>query len=104
MNSAYNFPCMFDKFGHIRDPKKNPINYPEVIKRLTKIQEDSQTKMIIGGQFHEIFKICLKLNLDPFEYLEGYLNIMVSDTIEIQLTVLPNLSTSINLLNEYFRF
>ena len=67
------------------------------------MHENKPTRIIIGNQFHEIFKICAQQELDPFEFISGYLNIILSDLPEIQFSALKNLGHSVNYLNKYFK-
>lgn len=57
----------------------------------------------MGKQFHEIFKICQNLQIDPFEFVKGFLNILCSDLPDLQITVLDHLDETLNILNKYFK-
>ena len=61
---------------------------------------------MIGAQFHEILRICVKNRADIYGYVNAFVSIIdCSDghQIEIKLSVLNNLAASVNLINQYFK-
>mmetsp|Transcript_16750 Transcript_16750/g.28451 ORF Transcript_16750/g.28451 Transcript_16750/m.28451 type:complete len:735 (+) Transcript_16750:1120-3324(+) len=101
---AYNFPCLFDMFGHVVEAKKSATaSFPAIVRTLTRPQEEPETRCLMGQQFHEIFRISLKHNIDPFDFAPSFVSVLGSDLPELQLTVLPELATCLNLLNEFFK-
>jgi hypothetical protein len=48
------------------------IDFAEHLQQLSKIEEEKQTRMIVGGQIHEIFKICEQNDTDPFEFIPAF--------------------------------
>ena len=63
--------------------KKKTICFPDSLKRLSSIQEEKPTRQIIGGQMHEIFKICDDQEMDPFDFTHPFLNILLSDLSDV---------------------
>ena len=66
-NAAYNFPCFYSIFRKIK-----MIDFAEHLNQLSKIEEETHTRMIVGGQIHEIFKICEQNERDPFEFIPAF--------------------------------
>jgi len=49
-----------------------PIDFPEILQQMSRMEEEKQTRIIVGGQIHEIFKICETNDLDPYEFVGAF--------------------------------
>lgn len=101
-NAAFNFPCIFDIFA--KSSHSSELDFPLCLKAFTKTQEAVPIRCIVGSQMHEIFRICDKYSLDFYLFVPAFSNLLNSDLLEVQFSVLKHLAVSINLINKNFKY
>lgn len=103
-NAAFNMPCMFKIFG--LHESRAGVDFARCLRALASAKEEKPARIIIGSQFHEILRICMENRANMYEYVSAFVSIINcgdEHQLEIKLSALNNLATSVNLINQYFK-
>mmetsp|Transcript_40618 Transcript_40618/g.61885 ORF Transcript_40618/g.61885 Transcript_40618/m.61885 type:complete len:139 (+) Transcript_40618:1262-1678(+) len=84
-------------------PKKSAFSFPALLKSFCKIDEEQRTREMIGVQIHELLRLGIEFDLNPFDFVPPLTMILKSDFAEVKLSPLKNLSFILNKLNAYFK-
>ena len=79
------------------------IDFAQCIFNLTKTDEEKSTLIIIGQQIHELYSICFRENMDVYFINRAFVQIISSDLKDVKLSVLNQLSKSVNFMNLFFK-
>ena len=52
-----------------------------MLKQANEDEEEQETQIMIGQYIHEILKICVKNDINVFDYIHSLINILKSDNV-----------------------
>ena len=73
----------------------------KLVHHLTDESEDVQ--MCVGAFVHDVLTVATDNGKDPIHFVDSIKNLLKSDSISVQTSVLPNLGLTLNTLNRYFK-
>lgn len=95
---AYFFVCIFKIFV------KQQFDFNGCLLHLSRPQEETQTKVIVGQFIHELYQIMWTAGVDNFYDLNrALINIIKSEDEQVNRSCLPNLARTMCFVNHYLK-